>query len=172
MKNWALMIALYCPYTDILHMIRRLHNDSRYNTKLSLRVQNWDTVRDFREKIRDDTTRREEISLNRCCTKKWQNSFRPFASFQFSGAESLFNLLVSTVSGTRPSNASSSRSYLTCTKVYRELGKKQPHSSPLRYRSRYILPRMRILSILQSCRHRRRRGTSSWVRGSRTRDAP
>jgi len=48
--------------------------------------------------------------------------FRDWISLQFSG--------VHRQRGTRSSNASSSRSYLTCTKVYRQLGKKQPDSSP------------------------------------------
>lgn len=94
-----------------------------------------------------------------------------FASSQFSGQHRI-SLQFSGVHRqrrTHPGNASSSRSYLTCTKVYRQLGKKQPDSSPRSIR--YIHPIRASSPSFSLPRCRRGRRASSWVNRERERRA-
>lgn len=86
-----------------------------------------------------------------------------FASSQFSGQHRI-SLQFSGVHRrrrTHPGNASSSRSYLTCTKVYRQLDKKQPDSSPRS--TRYIS----TLHAQPSPSFSSPRRASSWVNRER-----
>lgn len=115
---------------------------------------------------------REEIPLNRCRTKKSRNSFRPLASFQFSGAESPFNLVASTAS---EGNASSSRFVFN---LYESLSSTRQEAAGLILPPATSLPihpsppHVRILAILQSRRRGRGRGASSWERETRHKTTP
>lgn len=118
---------------------------------------------------RTSRTRREEIPLNRCRTKKSRNSFRPFASFQFSGTESSFNLVASTASARNGARVMHLHPALVFN-LYESLSSTRQEAAgliPPRHLSRYIPPRMRILSILQSCR-RGEEECLQWVSRERT----
>lgn len=140
----------------------RLDDSTINRIKVKASWSAWGT----REKIRDYNEARgnpfeslphKEIA-KLLSSVRFLSVFRDWISLQFSG--------VHRQQGTCSNNASLSRSYLTCTKVYRQLGKKQPDSSLHDISPDTSLPAWAgrdVFSPSFSLADGRRRGTSSRV---------